>query len=784
MRPRRFDLAECVEIGYHFSVNFAPPTLRPLAACWLGAVMFASVNLRGQTNEASPVLTNIAQIRALGATQPRELKRPVHIRGVVIYVSFQRSHFFLQDDTAGILVPVANTNLCPNFGMDVEVHGITGNYGLQWGIKQGEFTVHGPRALPKPVKTTLADAQAIRYRSRWVEAEGIVLQVRKHKTPAIVFQLLDASGVSLVALTAPGESFAPTNLIGARVLLRGLNVRAEIAPLLVPEAKHISVIASGFTSPFAAPAATVSALRASGPKLDRVTLRGSVLRTIHKPSPQNGVYLRDDTGALQVTFLTPPPANESGYEPGEFIPIPEVHPGDLVEVVGSLTAIKPNVFLQHSQMRVLQSGPEPEPIIATPADIAADKFTSDLVTVRGRLLGRHEIATGRNFWRDVVRLSAGGHEVDVFIESNVSGRFALLSLNDLIEVRGVAVPDDGTALGSLPKEFSVQVASVADVRSLGLAPEIAQRRTFQLVGSVTVLVLLGGSWIALLRSRLARERRVAAERERSQAAIREANASLERRVAERTAELEKARANTARALEAERELNELKSRFVSIVSHEFRTPLGIIMSAVELLRNYQERLPTTKRDELHADIYGSTRQMAALMEQVLVLGRVEGGKLAFTPKPVDLAVFCGKLADESISATGRRCAIAVRVEDSLDQARGDEALMRHIFSNLLSNVVKYSPAGGNVEFAARRDGENAVFTVRDHGIGVPEADLPHLFEPFRRASNVGDTPGTGLGMLIVKRCVELQNGRLAIQSKVSDGTTVTVTLPLFSESCP
>src|SRR5262249_22179318 len=153
------------------------------------------------------------------------------------------------------------------------------------------------------------------------------------------------------------------------------------------------------------------------------------------------------------------------------------------------------------------------------------------------------------------------------------------------------------------------------------------------------------------------------------------------------------------------------------------TPLGIIMSAVELLRNYTDRLSPAKREELHADIYGSTRQMAGLMEQVLVLGRVGGGKLAYRPVPFDLHQFCRKLTDESLSATNRRCQISVRAEGALTGASGDEGLMRHIFLNLLSNAVKYSPAGSRVEFSVKRNGVGAIFTVRDSGIGIPEAEL-------------------------------------------------------------
>lgn len=234
-----------------------------------------------------------------------------------------------------------------------------------------------------------------------------------------------------------------------------------------------------------------------------------------------------------------------------------------------------------------------------------------------------------------------------------------------------------------------------------------------------------------------------------------------------------------RSLETERELGELKSRFVSLVSHEFRTPLGITMSAVELLRNYADRLPPAKREELLEDIRSSTLRMSGLMEQVLLLGRVEAGKLRFQPAPVDLPALAEKLVDETCSATGRKCPLHVRVEGCLTGAQGDEGLLRHIFSNLLSNAVKYSPENTPVDFVIARDGREAVFTVLDRGIGIPAADQPRLFEAFHRASNVGQTPGTGLGLLIVKRCVELHDGQIEVRSEAGRGTCITVRLPLF-----
>ena len=112
----------------------------------------------------------------------------------------------------------------------------------------------------------------------------------------------------------------------------------------------------------------------------------------------------------------------------------------------------------------------------------------------------------------------------------------------------------------------------------------------------------------------------------------------------------------------------------------------------------------------------------------------------------------------------------------------DESLLRHIFSNLLANAVKYSAEGSEVEFTVKRDGAHAVFTVQDRGIGIPEADHPRLFEAFHRGSNVGQISGTGLGLMIVKRCVDLHRGEISFVSKEGQGTTFTVRLPLFENS--
>jgi PAS domain S-box-containing protein len=235
-----------------------------------------------------------------------------------------------------------------------------------------------------------------------------------------------------------------------------------------------------------------------------------------------------------------------------------------------------------------------------------------------------------------------------------------------------------------------------------------------------------------------------------------------------------------RSLAREKELGQLKSNFISMVSHEFRTPLGIISSSAEILDAYLDQLdPAERRDHLQS-IQKHTRRMADLMEEVLLLGQVEAGKLDFKPAPLDLPVFCRRLTDEVRSATGDRCPIRVSVAVGMPTAVADERLLRHIFTNLLSNAVKYSPDGAPVEFTIERQGSDAVAAVRDRGIGIPQADHARLFRAFLRGRNVGGRPGSGLGLVIVKRCVELHRGTLRFESEEGQGTTVTVQLPLFA----
>jgi signal transduction histidine kinase len=244
-------------------------------------------------------------------------------------------------------------------------------------------------------------------------------------------------------------------------------------------------------------------------------------------------------------------------------------------------------------------------------------------------------------------------------------------------------------------------------------------------------------------------------------------------------ERKRAEAELLRTLAREKELSQLKSTFVSMVSHEFRTPLGIIQSSAEILRDYFVQLEPVQREEQLRSIIKNIQRMAGIMEEILVLSRLDSGKVEFKPAPLDLDVFCRRVVDQVLSATGRRCPIELSLKIPAVQAHADERLLEYIFSNLLANAVKYSPPENLVRFILERDGSDALCEICDHGIGIPAADQAWLFNAFYRGSNVGERPGTGLGLVVVKRCVELHRGQVRIESTLGKGTRVTLRLPLF-----
>ena len=244
---------------------------------------------------------------------------------------------------------------------------------------------------------------------------------------------------------------------------------------------------------------------------------------------------------------------------------------------------------------------------------------------------------------------------------------------------------------------------------------------------------------------------------------------LEQKVVDRTNELNE-------ALSKEKELGVLKSRFVAMASHEFRTPLTAILTASDIIKRYQDRMTKTevivKIDKIQTEI----KSLTDILEDFLIMGKSEDGKIEFKTEKMNFKFFCDDFISEMKSIAEKDHNFDYVFENP-EVAELDPRLIKHIISNLLSNAIKYSDAGSKIEFHVSAKNGLIKMQFNDNGIGIPKDDLKNIFDSFHRASNVGSVSGTGLGMAIVKKSVDLHNGQITINSTEGVGTKIEVTIP-------
>ena len=253
-------------------------------------------------------------------------------------------------------------------------------------------------------------------------------------------------------------------------------------------------------------------------------------------------------------------------------------------------------------------------------------------------------------------------------------------------------------------------------------------------------------------------------------------------------ERKQAEEDIRQALEQQQQLNELKSRFVTMTSHEFRTPLASILSSSELLEHYGHKWDESKKLSHLYRIQNSVKHMTDLLNDVLLLGKADAGKLELNPTQINIVQFCQQLAEEfELTVSTHKIDFQVQDYDAVDDVGNkftkgciDEKTLKHIIYNLLSNAIKYSPESDRIYFELTCQAQQAILKVQDFGIGIPEEDLAQLFESFHRANNVGSIPGTGLGLPIVKRSLDLHGGTISVNSKINEGTIFVVTIPYLT----
>jgi signal transduction histidine kinase len=233
-------------------------------------------------------------------------------------------------------------------------------------------------------------------------------------------------------------------------------------------------------------------------------------------------------------------------------------------------------------------------------------------------------------------------------------------------------------------------------------------------------------------------------------------------------------AGAALAEEHER-VADLKARILTQTSHEFRTPLAVIVSASDVLYRYGDRLSADDRAGRIEKIRAAVHQMTDLLDDVLLFGRTDASSVA--PEPTDLVALCRQAVDQARPLVPATLHLVAVLPGAPLPAAVDPFLLGHVLRGLIANAIRYSPDGGTITVRLEAGETGVGVTVRDEGIGIPADDLPRLFEPFQRASNVGKIPGSGLGLAIAQRAIAVHGGRLSVQSTAGVGSTFTITLP-------
>jgi two-component system sensor kinase FixL len=266
--------------------------------------------------------------------------------------------------------------------------------------------------------------------------------------------------------------------------------------------------------------------------------------------------------------------------------------------------------------------------------------------------------------------------------------------------------------------------------------------------------------------------------------LKEYTSHLEEQVEERTRSLKKtvealqhAKEEVSISLVKEKELSQLKSRFVSMASHEFRTPLSAIQLSASLIDKYAEPLDNEHISKHVVKIKNAVGNLTMILNDFLSLEKLEAGKVEPSFFHFDLVKLCEEITEEMQMVAKQNQNIIYQHTGTSSITYLDQNLLKNCILNLIANAIKYSGENTFIEFITEINGQGCIITVKDNGIGIPEADQKHLFEAFFRAHNTGNIPGTGLGLNIVARYAGLMNGKIDFKSSVNQGTLFTISFP-------
>ena len=237
-------------------------------------------------------------------------------------------------------------------------------------------------------------------------------------------------------------------------------------------------------------------------------------------------------------------------------------------------------------------------------------------------------------------------------------------------------------------------------------------------------------------------------------------------------------------LEKERQVSEMKTRFISVTSHEFRTPMAAAVGSVELLHNHYAQMSPAKREELFKRIDESVLRMTQMLDQILTLSRIDTGRIKAKFNQIDLRQFTQNVMEEIQMGDRGAHSFVLTSEGEAWELCADPSILHHILSNLLSNAARFSPSGTTISLRLCADKSHFSVSVEDQGIGILEADRERIFEPFERGMNVGTIKGSGLGLNIVKHMTDMLGGSISFESVLNQGSCFTLKLPRDIQPLP
>ncbi|GEP41273.1 hypothetical protein BGE01nite_05640 [Brevifollis gellanilyticus] len=679
---------------------------------------------------------------------------PAAVRGVVTAMDVVR--IYVQDETGAIGVIRAAVFQPVAPGDYVEIKGTTTGQGAGLGLNGLSLTKTGIAALPATKTFTGEQLDASESQHQRVRVTGTVHEVGV-SSGMLVLQVQSGSA-SFIAMWPGYQPHSETRVLAPRMDLMDADV--ELVGAAVPQfsqagyrngfrlimasadPEDLKVLKNGSPDIFTRPLRTLESFRGmTSHQNQRHLIKGVVTYW----SDAGWFHLQDETGTARVNNADFMP-QQIGWLYRSDRSEPQLSPGDIVEVVG-MPEVKSTGSISFTRCEWRQTGhAEPPPFLAASASaIIKGGYDGRPVSVTGRVVDVDISTDYQGFAVHTFWMQSEGVDFSAIVQMRRKAK-APVKVGDYAHMTGV-VTTAPNVVGRTP--FRINLNDMESIHSLPPPPAWRSAKVIRWVLVGAAVLGFGVMWIFVLR----------------------------RQVAQQTAQLRKNAFQLQEQLDQEKELSEMKSRFVFTVSHEFRNPLAIIMSCSDVLQRAKGKLTPEEHERQISGIQLNVRRMADMMEEVLLLGRAEAGRLPCNPEPVNMQSFCQRLVDQIRSVSDARCPIELCVEKTLPNLMLDTSMLHHILGNLISNAVKYSPPGLCVDVNVCLDDIGVCFTIHDQGMGVPTMDRPRIFEPFHRGSNVGETAGTGLGLAIAERCARAHGGSITCESDPGDGTTFCVHLP-------